>query len=282
MVTLSLLLQEIRDVNACAGDAAIRRRHSALDDSEVDTILSQVKVGGRRRCGDCRAVRSVGVKMRRSRERLTVVSTNFVNETFSQRRLRSRDHFAGSTFSRVISPCHIFLLPSAPITDHIIIGLNNNNHTTTHNFTTMILNKIFISLSTLAFILCTQNAIGFTPSINTKTPSVNHSNQQVVSIPLDDLTSTQSIPISDRDAWIVNLDYPSFAREVTALGRSLQQNTGEEDVKHLNKIVEWRDLACGIGVATMWMDPNPLTVVALSTWTYASWTMIGECDINMM
>lgn len=69
---------------------------------------------------------------------------------------------------------------------------------------------------------------------------------------------------------------------MTALGRSLQQNTGEEDVKHLNKIVEWRDLACGIGVATMWMDPNPLTVVALSTWTYASWTMIGECDINMM
>ena len=26
----------------------------------------------------------------------------------------------------------------------------------------------------------------------------------------------------------------------------------------------------------MWLDPNPITIAALSTWTYASWTMVAH------
>lgn len=35
-------------------------------------------------------------------------------------------------------------------------------------------------------------------------------------------------------------------------------------------------MACALGVATMWLDPNPITIAALSTWTYASWTMVAH------
>ena len=52
--------------------------------------------------------------------------------------------------------------------------------------------------------------------------------------------------------------------------------TGEADVEHLEKIVGWRNIAAVVGLGTVWMAPNPLTVAALSTWTYASWTMIGH------
>ena len=85
-----------------------------------------------------------------------------------------------------------------------------------------------------------------------------------------------SIKLDAQDAWVEQLDYTGFAKEVTALGKELQKNTGQADVDHLNKIVNWRNIAAAIGVLTMWMPPNPLTVIALSTWTYASWTMIAH------
>jgi hypothetical protein len=79
-----------------------------------------------------------------------------------------------------------------------------------------------------------------------------------------------------QDAWVANLDYEAFGKDVAALGKELVQGGGQDDVNHLNKMVAWRNIAAVIGCATMWADPNPLTVLALSTWTYASWTMIGK------
>eukprot|EP00986_Skeletonema_menzelii_P012723 scaffold7172_cov149-Skeletonema_menzelii.AAC.5 len=90
------------------------------------------------------------------------------------------------------------------------------------------------------------------------------------------LSSSPSTKLDPQDAWIEQLDYVGFAKEVTALGKELQKNTGQADVDHLNKIVNWRNIAAVIGVMTMWMPPNPLTVIALSTWTYASWTMVAH------
>ena len=80
----------------------------------------------------------------------------------------------------------------------------------------------------------------------------------------------------DDNAWVANLDYEGFHKEVNDLGKKLLQETGEADVEHLNKILKWRDIAAAVGIATMWMTPNPLTVAALSTWTYASWTMVAH------
>ena len=80
----------------------------------------------------------------------------------------------------------------------------------------------------------------------------------------------------DEDQWVRNLDYEAFTKEVTDLGKMLQAQGGQEDIEHLNKIVRWRNIAVVIGVLTMCFPLNPISVVALSTWTYSSWTMIAH------
>mmetsp|Transcript_8780 Transcript_8780/g.21031 ORF Transcript_8780/g.21031 Transcript_8780/m.21031 type:complete len:480 (+) Transcript_8780:102-1541(+) len=106
--------------------------------------------------------------------------------------------------------------------------------------------------------------------------------KKAVAIPLDTPTPSVSAPdlsetkLDPKDDWIRNLDYDGFAKEVSALGKELRKNTGDEDVDHLYKIVNWRNMAAVFGLATIWLPVNPLTVAALSTWTYASWTMIAH------
>jgi hypothetical protein len=112
--------------------------------------------------------------------------------------------------------------------------------------------------------------------------------RKAVAIPLDSITTstkdlsgveearTRKPTLAPDDLWIANLDYDAFAKDVAALGKELRNNAGDDDVKHLNKIVEWRNIAAIVGLATVGMTPNPLTIAALSTWTYASWTMIAH------
>eukprot|EP00979_Chaetoceros_neogracilis_P016822 scaffold9651_cov267-Chaetoceros_neogracile.AAC.12 len=102
---------------------------------------------------------------------------------------------------------------------------------------------------------------------------------KAVSIPLERTAPTWTSSeetINERDAWVCNLDYDAFAQEVGDLGKKLTKESNEDDVDHLNKILHWRDTAAMIGVLSMWLTPNPITIVALSTWTYASWTMIAH------
>lgn len=102
--------------------------------------------------------------------------------------------------------------------------------------------------------------------------------RQAVAVPLDEPTTmiypeklTKSV--AARDAWVENLDYDAFRKDVNALGKELLANMGDDDVEHLHKILAWRNIAAIVGISTMWIAPNPLTIAALSTWTYASWTM---------
>lgn len=97
--------------------------------------------------------------------------------------------------------------------------------------------------------------------------------KQAIAIPLDQAPTRQ---VEEDNAWVANLDYEGFHKEVNDLGKQLLQETGEADVEHLNKVLRWRDIAAFVGIATMWTTPNPLTVAALSTWTYASWTMVAH------
>lgn len=159
---------------------------------------------------------------------------------------------------------------------------------------------------------------------------------QAVAIPLDtaqdNYGSSSSSSLADADAWVADLDYDGFGKEVAALGKKLIKEGGQDDVDHLNKLVSWRNAAAvsrvkftavdsitsqatdwalweakqarlrrnpdrntvhiltfffhllsnhvtilqAIGIATMWMSPNPVSIVALSTWTYASWAMIAH------
>ena len=76
--------------------------------------------------------------------------------------------------------------------------------------------------------------------------------------------------------WAERLDYDAFRSEVSSLGRKLQADEGQEDIKHLNMLVSWRNCFAVLGLATMWLPANPISIVALSLWTYASWTMIAH------
>jgi len=82
--------------------------------------------------------------------------------------------------------------------------------------------------------------------------------------------------LAPEDAWIANLDYEAFGKEVTALGKELRADSGDADVEHLHKLIGWRNLLALLGLATVTTTPNIGTVLALSTWTYASWAMIAH------
>lgn len=97
-----------------------------------------------------------------------------------------------------------------------------------------------------------------------------------VPIPTNNDQESSKVPLDTTDSWVANLDYDGFGKEVAALGKELQSQGGPEDVEHLNKILRWRNIAGIVGLATVWTTPNPLTILALSTWTYASWTMVAH------
>lgn len=122
------------------------------------------------------------------------------------------------------------------------------------------------------------------PSVH-NSPAVSYIVKRAVSIPIDDnininqpaaKTVEKQNTLNPKDAWIANLDYEAFGKDVAELGKQLLSETGDADVKHLQKIVKWRNVAAILGLATCWTTPNPLTIIALSTWTYASWTMIAH------
>ena len=82
--------------------------------------------------------------------------------------------------------------------------------------------------------------------------------------------------INPSEEWIDQLNLPAFGAEVRALGRRLRECEGAEDLDHFRKVRRWSDALGLVGVATMWLPLNPLTVAALSTWIYSRWTMIAH------
>ena len=112
----------------------------------------------------------------------------------------------------------------------------------------------------------------------TKPSTSKKTTANAVAIPFPNVETSGAFgtTLAKEDQWIANLDYEGFGKEVAELGKRIQRQGGQDDVDHFNKIVGWRDAAAWVGIATMWLNPNPLTILALSTWTYASWTMIAH------
>mmetsp|Transcript_10997 Transcript_10997/g.16095 ORF Transcript_10997/g.16095 Transcript_10997/m.16095 type:complete len:480 (-) Transcript_10997:290-1729(-) len=128
-----------------------------------------------------------------------------------------------------------------------------------------------------ATILLSTHIYAFKPGVTGVRKVSPQSPPQAISIPADEtFVSYPETELKEDYSWIQNLDYEVFGKEVTALGKKLQRDISSDDVDHLNKILGWRNLAAFVGVATMWSDPNPLTIIALSTWTYSSWTMVAH------
>ncbi|CAE8618343.1 unnamed protein product [Polarella glacialis] len=70
--------------------------------------------------------------------------------------------------------------------------------------------------------------------------------------------------------WMESLDLPAFAREVQDLGERLRAQEGPEDQAHFFQLVNWTHFLALLGLGTMWMTPNLLTVVCLSLWTWGT------------
>jgi hypothetical protein len=133
--------------------------------------------------------------------------------------------------------------------------------------------KVVLALVTVLGCASTANAWSAAPNHSGR---VSKTAQQAIAIPLEQPPIVEQAEDYDDTAWVANLDYEGFHKEVNDLGKQLLKETGEQDVEHLEKILRWRDMAALLGIATMWATPNPLTVAALSTWTYASWTMVAH------
>lgn len=82
--------------------------------------------------------------------------------------------------------------------------------------------------------------------------------------------------LSSSEQWLKTLDLQAFETDIKAVGIALAKKQGEEDVKHLNKIILWNRLFALVGFSTVWMAPNPLTVFCVSTAIFSSWTMLGH------
>merc|ERR1711871_1908035 len=78
------------------------------------------------------------------------------------------------------------------------------------------------------------------------------------------------------DEWVATADLDAFRKDVKALGDKLLSEQGPDDLAHLKKIIRWANYCAAVGLLTVWMYPNPVTVIALSTWCCARWTMIGH------
>jgi len=96
------------------------------------------------------------------------------------------------------------------------------------------------------------------------------------SVPIGIATMPAAEPIAPEDEWIAKVDIPAFKADIKALGDRLEKGQGNEDVAHLEKIMRWSNICGGVGLLTCWMRPNPVSILALSTWTLSRWTMIGH------
>ena len=89
-------------------------------------------------------------------------------------------------------------------------------------------------------------------------------------------SKTPADELKDGEEWIEALDLKSFTEEIKALGDKLEKQQGDDDVRHLNKIVGWSNLCAAVGILTMGLSVNLVSIVALSTWTFSRWTMIAH------
>ena len=153
----------------------------------------------------------------------------------------------------------------------------------------MMTQRVLVPLAALASVWSAMAFITPTtaPSLQYRTgslPRLPHTNQLDINkehLPRTRLQSTISSPVLSQtiapdDAWVLNLDHEAFKRDVSELGARLERSQGPDDVAHLKKICLWSNAFAVLGLATMWLPPNPISVMALSLWTFSRWTTIAH------
>jgi len=82
--------------------------------------------------------------------------------------------------------------------------------------------------------------------------------------------------LKKEDEWLKDFDFQGFTNEIKALGRKLDSEQGEADVRHLNKMVMWSNCCAAVGLLSMGFRVNPITILCLSLYTCTRWTMIAH------
>jgi len=88
--------------------------------------------------------------------------------------------------------------------------------------------------------------------------------------------ATAQLKLADDEAWIEKFDLAAFQADIKALGDELEKGQGEDDVRHLKKMVMWSNMCALVGFLAMGHSVNLLAIVGLSTWTFTRWTMIAH------
>lgn len=71
-----------------------------------------------------------------------------------------------------------------------------------------------------------------------------------------------------------HVDLDAFARDVRALRAEADAAMGEEDIRHLRKIITLGNLCSLLGYATAWLLPNPISAYLISQGTFTRWTTL--------
>eukprot|EP00546_Thalassionema_frauenfeldii_P005114 CAMPEP_0178912554 /NCGR_PEP_ID=MMETSP0786-20121207/10334_1 /TAXON_ID=186022 /ORGANISM="Thalassionema frauenfeldii, Strain CCMP 1798" /LENGTH=423 /DNA_ID=CAMNT_0020585163 /DNA_START=193 /DNA_END=1464 /DNA_ORIENTATION=- len=87
---------------------------------------------------------------------------------------------------------------------------------------------------------------------------------------------TKENVLKEDEKWIPKFDLAAFTADIHALGKKLEKEQGEDDVRHLRKMVSWSNMCAFVGFITMGLCVNPISVVALSLFTFSRWTMIAH------
>lgn len=82
--------------------------------------------------------------------------------------------------------------------------------------------------------------------------------------------------LAQEDEWLAKFDFPAFAKEIKELGKKLEKEQGPADVAHLNRMIAWSNTFAAIGLSTMGLGVNPITIICLSLYTFSRWTMIAH------
>jgi fatty acid desaturase len=93
---------------------------------------------------------------------------------------------------------------------------------------------------------------------------------------LERIAPPAGVTVAPADEWVLSLDHEAFKRDVQELGQRLERGQGEDDVRHLQRICLWSNALGVLGLLTMWLPVNPVTVAALSLWTFSRWTIIAH------
>jgi len=105
--------------------------------------------------------------------------------------------------------------------------------------------------------------------------------QGTVAVPVKQAQKAQWGPDAGQDVsqWRRNLDLKAWADKVRQVERKYRGGQGEQDVKHLNKILNFSYFLYAVGLLTAgWavFPWNPISAICLSTSICARWTMVGH------